>query len=78
MENEETVDHLFIHCLLAKRMGYFFLSHFQSAWIFSFSFNNLISGWEVHDIGTFYEDIWHALPGAICWGLWKEGNDRIF
>lgn len=22
--------------------------------------------------------IWHALIGAICWGLWKEINSRIF
>lgn len=22
--------------------------------------------------------IWSALPGAICWGLWKERNARIF
>lgn len=22
--------------------------------------------------------IWRALPGAICWGMWKERNSKIF
>lgn len=77
-EEEELTDHLFIHCPMAKEMWYLFISHFQSAWVFPLSFNNLISRWEVWGIGNFYQDIWHALPGAFCWGLWRERNNEIF
>lgn len=78
MTKVESVNYLFIHCPMAKEMWYFFLSHFQSAWVFSMHFNDLISGWRMCDIGSFYQDIWHALLGAICWGLWRERNNSIF
>lgn len=29
-------------------------------------------------MGEFFKDIWKALSGIICWGLWKERNMRIF
>lgn len=35
-------------------------------------------GWWIRDLERFPHFIWCALPGAICWGLWKERNYWIF
>lgn len=75
---EESVDHLFIHCAMAREVWVFFLSHLKSPWIFLNAFNELISGWCFSSLEGFLLSIWRAFPGVICWGLWKKRNSRIF
>lgn len=78
MEEEESINQIFIHCLMGRGMWYFFLSHFQIPWVFPMFFNELILGWWLSGLRSFHQDIWCALPRAICQGLWKERNNRIF
>lgn len=35
-------------------------------------------GWWVCGLGSPFMSIWHALPGVISWGLWRERNNMIF
>lgn len=63
---------------MAKWCGVFILSHLKIYWIFLKFFNEQISGWWIGGLECFCLSIWKAFPGAICWGLWKERNNRIF
>lgn len=64
--------------LWLKRYDIFFLTQFQTPWVFPKFLHELIFGWWLSGLGSFPQDIWRALSGAICWGLWKERNNRIF
>lgn len=75
---EELVDHIFLHCDMAFGVCSFFLSHLGISWSFPPSFSDLIRGWSIHKLEGLPTIIWFYLPGAVCWGLWKERNSRIF
>lgn len=77
-QEEESVSHIFIHCSMAKLVWDFFLSHLQISWVFPKFINALIMGWWISGLGSFPVSIWHVLPGAICLGMWRERNCRIF
>lgn len=69
INEEESVNHLFIHCSMAKGIWHFFISHLQITWVFPKSFDELISGWWLYNLEEFFKDIWKALPGIIYCGL---------
>lgn len=54
MAGEESVSHLFIHCLVAKVVWDFFLSHLNFSWIFPNVFNALISSWWIGGHESFH------------------------
>lgn len=64
IEESELVNHIFIHCSMAKRAWNFFLSHLHIPQVFPRMFNKLIMGWWVCDLENFPMSIWHALPGG--------------
>lgn len=75
---EESVDHLFVHCPVAYKVWGFLLSHLRIALVLPLHFSELISGWWILDLECVLASIWSFLPGAICLGLWKERNHKIF
>lgn len=44
---EESVDHIFIHCIMAQRVWCFFLSRLGIAWVFPNHFKFLLSVWRI-------------------------------
>lgn len=75
---EESVDHPFVHCALVHEVWSFFLSYLNTYWSFPFQFSELILRWWIRDLDSLPTILWSSLPGAICWGIWKERNSRIF
>lgn len=78
LQEEESMDHLFVHCAMGHMVWRFFLSHLNVLWSFPFHFRELISGWWIQDLDGLPSIIWFYLSGTICWSLWKEMNFRIF
>lgn len=72
------MDHLFVHCDMAFGVWSFFLSHLCISWSFPPSFSDLIRVWSICKLEGLPATIWSYLSGAVCWGLWKERNSRIF
>lgn len=72
------MDHIFIHCVLGHMVWCFFLSYLIISWAFPSHFYELTRGWWIRDLDELLSIIWTYFPGAICWGLWKEGNSTIF
>lgn len=77
-KEEESVDHLLMHCDMATMVWGFFLSHLKMSWVFPNHFHEFISGWWIRDWEALPSIIWTTFPGAIGWGLWNERNVRIF
>lgn len=63
---------------MANAIWVFFLAHFRVSWTFPNLFCELVSGWWIFDLEDLPLAVWSALPSAICWGLWKERNARLF
>jgi hypothetical protein len=74
--NKESIDNLFIHCLVEKELRNAVFCIFGVLWVMSQTVRELIEGWHVfkhHQIR-----IWTVVPHCIIWSLWRERNSRIF
>jgi hypothetical protein len=68
----EFVDHLLLHCDVARVVWSYFYSLFRVEWVMLSSVLDLLSGW-----GTLLGRgpticIWKQVPLCVLWGLWHE------
>lgn len=79
LRDEESVDHIFIHCVYANMVWDFFLIHLRISWSWPSHLDELmILDWWICDLEVLPSIMWSFLSVAICWGPWKERNRRIF
>ncbi|XP_059627693.1 uncharacterized protein LOC132270534 [Cornus florida] len=71
----ESVNHLLIHCLVARDV---FLVALGIPWVFSESMVDLLESWRGCTVESRVRDAWRATPLCIWWGLWRERNRRYF
>ena len=74
----ESVNHLLLHCPVARELWNMIFSHFGISWVMPRGVVELISCWNGckgrHETGK----IWMAIPHCIMWCLWCERNARSF
>ena len=75
---KESVDHIFIHCHLAKELWDMVLSLFGVSWVMPCQVRGLIECWPRGLIRHQYSLIWKTLPHCLMWCLWRERNMRSF
>ena len=75
--NEEIVDHLLLHCLLAHSLLVHMLQFFGIQWVMPGSVENLVFCWS-YWLGKFNSDIWNLVPSCLMWIVWMERNRRSF
>ena len=75
---EESVDHLLIHCPVAKEMWDNVLSLFGVSWVMPCHVRGLIDCWLRGLVRHQYSLIWKAIPHCLMWCLWRERNMRSF
>jgi len=74
----ESVDHLLLHCDVARVFWSSFYSLFGVEWVMPSSVLDLLSGWgTLLGRGT-VNRIWKQVPLGVLWGLWRERNSRLF
>jgi len=74
----ESVDHLLLHCDVARVIWSFFYSLFGVEWVMPSSVVDLLSGWgTLLGRGPVFR-IWKQVPLCVLWGLWCERNSRLF
>lgn len=81
LSDGESLDHLFIHCPVAKAFWEYFLGKFGVNWVHPQSLRNLFFCWPAQDFGSISlraKAIWRLVPVAFCWTIWEERNKRIF
>ena len=74
-EDEETTDHLLIHC---KMLWDLFLMTVGTTWVFSHSVIHTLLAWQGVHVGKKLKKIWMAAPSCLFWTLWQERNRVVF
>jgi hypothetical protein len=72
----ESIDHLFIHCPVAKELWNAVFCLLGVLWVLPQHVRELVEGWHVSNHRQFR--IWNAVPHCLMWSLWRERNSRIF
>ena len=77
-EDEETIDHLLIHCKIARMLWDIFLSIIGTSWVFPHFIIHTLLAWQGAPVGKKRKKIWMATPLCLFWTLWKERNRVVF
>ena len=77
-ENEETIDHLLIHCSRAKMLWDLLLAIIDFDWVFPRTVRQLLLAWQSASVGKQRKRVWMATPLCIFWTLWMERNMVVF
>jgi hypothetical protein len=73
----ETVNHLFLHCEVARALWYAIFSRFGLHWVMPNSVVDLFACWWTggHSRSAM---VWKIVPLFLIWCLWRERNVRCF
>jgi hypothetical protein len=75
--DEETVDHLLLHCKCAQLLWNAFFNHFDLAWSMPRGVVNLLQCWWSGGRSC-NTTIWKMVPHCITWCIWSKQNKRYF
>uniref|UniRef100_A0A2N9GE37 Reverse transcriptase domain-containing protein n=1 Tax=Fagus sylvatica TaxID=28930 RepID=A0A2N9GE37_FAGSY len=77
-QSGESVDHLFLHCLVASDLWSMVFGLFGVQWVMPHTVLDLFHGW----LGKFGRhdtiQVWKMIPHCLIWCLWREWNARHF
>ena len=75
--DEETIDHLLLHCEGIQVLWNAFFSRFGLAWSMPRGLVNLLQCWWTGGRSC-NAVVWKMVPYCIMWCLWSERNKRYF
>ena len=73
----ESVDHLRLHCDVARDLWHCVLHAFGVAWVLPNHIPALLFGWW-NWFGKHSSQVWNMVPHCLMWTLWWERNSRTF
>jgi hypothetical protein len=75
--NGEIVDHLLLHCDVARVLWNAIFSHFSLSWVMPLRVVDLFTCWWT---GGHPQNVvvWKMVPSCLMWCLWRERNHRNF
>ena len=76
-QNEETVDHLLLHCPVAHSLWVYMFQIFGTQWVMPSSMESLVYCWS-YWLGKFNSDIWNMVPSCLMCIVWTDKNPRSF
>ena len=77
-EDEETIDHLLIHCKSAKMLWDLFLSIVGISWVFPHSVLYTLLAWQGVVVGKKRKKMWTTAPLCLFWTFWRARNRLAF
>ena len=78
LANEESVDHLFLHCKQTKAIWLAILKEFNCSWFIPLSFPDMFHQWACPISTSKGKIMWRLSLIAFFWTVWKERNRRCF
>ena len=75
--NEETIDHLLLHCGVTRVLWDIF-SFFGVHWVLPSSILQTLEGWRGSFVGKKRKDVWRVGPLCLFWTVWKARNKIAF
>ena len=73
-EEEETIDHILIHCTRARVLWELLFVLFGLMWVLPYSVRYPHLGWHGINMGKKCSKVWMAAPSCLFWAIWKERN----
>ena len=71
---EETVNHLLIHCIVVRVLWDIVLGLSGVQWVFPETVKEVLTSWRGPFVGKKRKKIWKSIPLCIFWTVWKERN----
>ena len=77
-EEEETIDHLLIHCSIAKMLWNLLLAIVDYNWVSPLTVCQALLAWQSARVGKKRKSVWLAAPLCLFWTVWNERNRAAF
>ena len=74
----ESIDHLLLHCHVARELWNMVFSLFGVHWVMPCHVVDLLASWLYKCSRRKSLVIWSMTPHCIMWGIWRERNARTF
>lgn len=78
LEDIETIDHLFVHCPVSKRVWQKFSRETQHHWVMPSSAKALLAMWEWTGGKEGSEIVRKMMGCAVMWSIWLARNNKNF
>lgn len=78
LRDEETVNHLLVHCNFAYNVWVALFARFDMQWVMPWSVAELFRRWLFRCHFTHGRILWKFMLYTACWKIWLERNNRIF
>ncbi|WJZ80362.1 hypothetical protein VitviT2T_000290 [Vitis vinifera] len=78
LENEETIDHLLLHCSRTKVLWDLLFTFFGVSWVLPYSVKETLLSWHGSFVGKKRKKVWRVAPLHIFWTVWKARNRLAF
>ncbi|KAJ9702452.1 hypothetical protein PVL29_004269 [Vitis rotundifolia] len=75
---EESVNHILIHCTVVRALWDIVFGLVDVKWVFPESVKEVLASWRGSFVGKKRKKIWDAIPLCIFWTVWKERNRLAF
>ena len=75
---EETINHILVHCPKARVLWDLVFSLFGVNWVLPFMVRDTFSGWSAFFVDKKRGKTWWATPLCLFWMVWKERNRMVF
>ena len=75
---EETINHILVHCSKAKILWDLVFSLFGVNWVLPFTVRDTLLSWYVSFKNKKYRKVWWAVSLCLFWTVWKERNRIVF
>ena len=75
---EETVNHIILHCIVVRVLWEIALVLFGIQWVFPETVKEVLSSWRGPFVGKKKKKIWKSISLCIFWTVWKERNRLTF
>jgi hypothetical protein len=74
----ESIDHLFLHCMVAIELWRTILQMFGVEWVMPRSVKDMLGSWRGQKGNRTLIPIWRMAPLCLMWCVWREQNARCF
>ncbi|RVX20512.1 Transposon TX1 uncharacterized 149 kDa protein [Vitis vinifera] len=77
-EEEESIDHILIHCSKARALWDLLFALFGVCWVLPYSARETLIEWRGFMLGKKHRKVWKAAPLCLFWAVWMERNRITF
>jgi hypothetical protein len=76
--SRESIDHLFLHCMVATKSWRTILQMFGVEWVMPRSMKDMLGSWRGQKGNQTLIPIWRMAPLCLMWCVWRERNACCF